>query len=97
MIHTRDTSPIVCIPTKELLTLLSYCYALFLFALMHSWVLIVHKRLDHGGMLKQCLHYTSVSVDTAHMCLLSQPETDHRSGAAQHWVSYNMYMHIAWL
>ena len=75
MIHTRDTSPIVCMPTKELLTLLSHCYALFLFALMHSWVLIVHKHLDRRGTLKQHLYYTSTSVDTAHMCVMSKART----------------------
>src|SRR5579863_6746069 len=67
---------LICMPTKELLTLLSHYYTLSYFTLIWSWVIIVHKCLDHGGTLKQCLYCASVYVELACMHLLSFLETD---------------------
>src|SRR5579863_5014513 len=68
---------LIFMPTKELPTLLSHYCALSYFALMQSWVIIVHKCLDHRRTLKQCLYCASVYVEIACMHLLSLLETDH--------------------
>src|SRR5579863_6638811 len=67
---------LICMPTKELPTLLSHYCALSYFALMQLRVITVHKCLDHEGILKQCLYCASAYVEIACMHLLSFPETD---------------------